>query len=116
MADMLAAGDESRAETVDLYRRAWAHTDATVAALPLDAVGHVPHWPAERDAVTLHQMLVHVATETARHAGHADIVRETLDGATGLRAPGDNMPTGDASWWSAHVARVERAAREAGGT
>ena len=51
--------------------------------------------------------------ETARHAGHADILREGFDGAAGLHGPGDNLPTDDAAWWSAHVARVEAAAREA---
>ena len=30
---------------VGLYRRAWAHSDATIDALPLDAIGHVPWWP-----------------------------------------------------------------------
>jgi len=115
MADMLAGPDESREYVVGLYRRAWAHGDATISALPLDAVGHVPHWPVERDAVTLHRILVHVATETARHAGHADIVRETIDGAVGLRAAGDNIPDGDAASWAEHVARVEAAARSAGG-
>jgi hypothetical protein len=59
--------------------------------------------------VTLHQILVHMVAETHRHAGHADILREGLDGATGRR-PGDlNM---DESYdWPAHVARVEAAAR-----
>jgi uncharacterized damage-inducible protein DinB len=111
MVDMLAGADESREDVVALYRRAWAHADATIAALPLDAAGHVAHWQPPRSQVTLHDMLVHVIAETARHAGHADIVREGLDGVTGLRAPGDNMPTEDAAWWSAHVARVEDSAR-----
>ena len=45
-----------------------------------DAIGHVPWWPADRNEVTLHHILVRVATETARHA---DIVRELIDGAAG---------------------------------
>ncbi|MCX6467142.1 MAG: DinB family protein, partial [Pseudonocardiales bacterium] len=75
-ADLWVTPDESRADVVGLYHRAWEHSDATVAALPLDAVGHVPHWPADRAALTLHRALVHLIAETHRHAGHADIVRE----------------------------------------
>ena len=41
-ADMWASATESRAEIVGLYRRAWAHTDATIATLPLDSVARVP--------------------------------------------------------------------------
>ena len=95
--DMWAAADESREQLVGLWHRAWAHSDATIEALPLDAVGHVPWWPAERNEVTLHRILVHVATETHRHAGHADIVRELIDGAAGLRQDNDNMP-GEQRW------------------
>ncbi|MCX2970794.1 MULTISPECIES: DinB family protein [Streptomyces] len=112
--DLWATADEGREEIVALYRRAWAHADATIAELPLDAVGRVPWWPAERAEVTLHRILVHVAVETHRHAGHADIGRELLDGAVGLQARNGNMAPGDAAWWAEHHARVERAAREAG--
>jgi hypothetical protein len=111
--DLWATVDESRQEIVALYRRAWAHGDATIAALPLDAMGRVPHWPAERATVTLHHILVHVLADTARHAGHADILREAADGAVGLRASGDNMPSTDPAFWAAHVARVEAAAAAA---
>ena len=82
-ADMWAAADETREQIVGLYRRAWAHTDATIDALPLDAAGQVPHWPDERADVTLHQILIHVISETHRHAGHADVVRELIDGTVG---------------------------------
>jgi hypothetical protein len=41
-ADMWATAAESREDLVSRYRRAWAHADATIEALPLDAVGHVP--------------------------------------------------------------------------
>lgn len=110
-ADMWAAADETRDEIVELYERAGAHTRDTVAALELDAVGRVPWWPDEHSEVTLHLILVHLIAETNRHAGHADIVRETIDGSVGLRADGPNLPDGDESWWSDHRAEVERAAR-----
>jgi uncharacterized damage-inducible protein DinB len=113
-ADMWATADESREDVLALYRRAWAVTDATVTELPLDAAGRVPWWGHDRQAVTLHQILVHVIAETHRHAGHADIVRELIDGASGLRAGNDNLPEGvDGAWWGAYRERLERTAREA---
>jgi uncharacterized damage-inducible protein DinB len=113
--DMSAAPGESRELIVGLYKKAWAHSDATIEALPLDSVGHVPWWPAEHSAVTLHRILVHVTTETDRHAGHADIVRELIDGAAGLSDGMSNLPSDDRAWWRSHYDRVERAAREASG-
>ena len=80
--DMWATEDESREDIVGRYRRVWAHSDATIAALPVDSPGFVPWWP--RPDVMLFNVLVHVLTETSRHAGHADILREQLDGATGV--------------------------------
>jgi uncharacterized damage-inducible protein DinB len=112
-ADMWAASDETREYVVGLYQRAWAHSDATIEALELDAIGHVPWWPAERNEVTLHRILVHVATETHRHAGHADIVRELIDSSVGLRQDNDNMPPGDRDSWQNYRDRLERVAREA---
>jgi hypothetical protein len=113
-AEMWAAADESREQIIGLYRRAWAHSDATIGALALDAVGHVPWWPGEHGEVTLHRILVHVVAETDRHAGHADIVRELIDGTAGLRAGTTNMPSGDRAWWESYRSKLERVAREAG--
>lgn len=110
-ADKWATEDESRAEIVDRYRRAWAHSDATITALDIDAPGHVPWWP--RPDVKLLNVLVHVLTETNRHAGHADILREQLDGAVGA-APWDTalQERGNA-FWAHHRAKIEQAARAA---
>jgi hypothetical protein len=113
-ADMWATVDESREDILGLYRRAWAHADATIEALPLDAVGHVPWWPADGGRVTLHRILVHMCAETSRHAGHADIVRELIDGTVGLRPGNDNLPPGEREWWEEYRARVEDAALRAG--
>jgi uncharacterized damage-inducible protein DinB len=113
-ADMWATPDESREQIVGMYRRAWAHADATIEALPLDATGHVPWWPQERNEVTLHRVLVHMIAETHRHAGHADVVRELIDGVTGMRQDNSNMPPGDAAWWKSYRDCVEEAAREVG--
>jgi uncharacterized damage-inducible protein DinB len=114
-ADLWATVDESREDLVGLYRRVWAHSDATIDTLDLDAVGRVPWWPEGRDEVTLHLILVHVTTETHRHAGHADIVRELIDGAAGLRAGNDNLAAGDDAWWASYRARLEQVARDVGG-
>lgn len=112
-ADLWATPDESRDGIVELYRRVWRHADATIEGLDLDAVGRVPWWPDGRDVVSLHLVLVHVATETHRHAGHADIVRELIDGAAGLRTGALNLPDGDQRWWTAHRQRLEEAAQDA---
>lgn len=112
-ADLFATADESREHIVGFYRRVWTHADATIGALDLDAVGRVPWWPEDRREVTLHRLLVHVATETHRHAGHADILRELVDGSAGLRAGNTNLPEGDERWWADHRERVEQAARRA---
>lgn len=113
-ADMWAEPGQSRAGIVALYHRSWAHGDATIEALPLDATGEVPWWPPERRRVTLHRILVHLIAETHRHAGHADIVRELIDGAAGLREDAGNLAPGDQAWWAGYRARVQRAAEEAG--
>ena len=68
-ADMWATAEESREQIVGLYHHVWAHSDATIDALALDAVGKVPWWPRERREVTLHRILVHLIAETHRHAG-----------------------------------------------
>jgi uncharacterized damage-inducible protein DinB len=110
-ADLWARPDESRQDIVGRYRAAWAHSDETIAALPLDAVGRIPGDTGRE--VTLHHSLTHMIAETQRHAGHADIVRELIDGATGHRPDGTNMAPGDRAAWAAHRERVQRAAEEA---
>ena len=113
-ADMWATLDESRRSILDLFDRVNAHADATIEALELDATGRVPWWPDDRNPVTLHQIIVHMIAEFNRHAGHADIVRELIDGAAGLRPDNDNLPRADAAWWIAYRERLEETARLAG--
>jgi len=110
LADMWASERESRAEVVDRYRRVCAHSDATIDALDIVAPGYVAWWP--RPHVKLFNILVHVLTETSRHAGHADILREQLDGAVGPEATAFGA---DASFWEKHRINVERAAKAAEG-
>jgi hypothetical protein len=113
--DMWARADESSAAVIDFYRRAWDHSDATIAALDLEAPGTVPWWPAANADVTLHQMIVLMIGETNRHGGHADIVRELIDGTVGLRPDFNGLPEGGEAWWADYRHRLERAAREAAG-
>ncbi len=104
--DMWATADESREELLDLYARAWAHADESVRTLGLDAPATVPWWPEERRETTLGYLTVHMLAEIAHHAGHADILREEIDGRGGR----DRDEVGDAEWWDAYVARVQAAA------
>lgn len=114
-ADMWATAEQSRDWVVGFYHRAWEHADATIEALELDAVGSVPWWPPERRDVTLHQIMVHVIAETARHAGHADIVREMIDRTAGLRAENTNVPEQNDQAWADYVERLRRVAEQVGG-
>ncbi|MCL8250574.1 DinB family protein [Aeromicrobium fastidiosum] len=103
-ADMWATADESSAHIVDLYRRACAHGDETIAGLDVDSPGRVPHWPDDKADTTLGFLLVWIVSETAQHAGHAEIVRELVDGrpAAATSAGGTDWPT--------HVEHVRAAA------
>lgn len=114
-ADLWATADESRADIIALYRRAWAHSDATIEELELDAPGEVPWWPEDRRQVTLHQILVHLIADMQRHVGHADILRELLDGAVGMRKDATNLPDGDQAYWENYRNQLEQVAREVGG-
>lgn len=112
-ADMWAGPDESMASVLGLWERAWAHADASIAELPLEAPAHVAWW-GDRGETTLERLIVHMIAEVARHAGHADVVRESIDGAAGLRDGVSNLPEHDAAWWAAYVERL-RATAEATG-
>ena len=105
-ADMWATAEESSEWLLGLYRRAWVHGDESIRVLGLDAPASVPWWPEERRSTPLGYVLVHLLAETAHHAGHADILRETIDGRGGR----DHDDIGDEAWWADHVAKVQAAA------
>lgn len=107
-ADMWAKPDESRDYIVGLYRRAWQHSDESVDQLGLDAPATVPWWPEERRQTTLGSLLVRTVAETAQHAGHADIIREMIDGHAGR----DRDDMRDPGWWSNYVSKVHDAANQ----
>ncbi len=75
-----ATSDDTLANAVDRYRATSAQVDAIISSTPLDTV-----WRGytDDDPVNLRWVIVHLVEEIARHAGHADILRELIDGATG---------------------------------
>jgi len=80
---------DSLAEVLADYALAAQETEKLVA--DIDDLGHavpvprgVPWLPQDVDAWSLRWVLLHLIEETARHAGHADIVRESLDGASSI--------------------------------
>lgn len=109
--DMWATAEESSEEIVALYKRVWAHADATISELPMDATGQVPWWRKASNPVTLTRIMVHVTAETLRHVGHADIVRELIDGKVGHRADNSNMADGDSAKWRTYRENLETVAR-----
>ena len=102
------------AEGIGFYRRTWEHSDATIDELALDAPGHVPWWPDPHPNTNLFAVMVHVLGESNRHAGHADILREGLDGRTGMRPEHEKQIDEQAR--AAHCAKIEQAARSAAPT
>lgn len=104
-ADMWLKADETREEIVGYYRTAWAHSDESIACLPLDTPAQVSWWADERRDTTFGSLLVRMVAETAHHAGHCDIVREMIDGHAG-----SNTGEVDADSWPSYVAEIQAAA------
>ncbi|SDS56772.1 DinB family protein [Actinoplanes derwentensis] len=103
-ADWYARADETKDGLIDLYRRVAVFTDQTIDQLPLDAPGQVPWWRPGEQAVTLQRIIIHVTADLARHAGHADILREQHDQTVGWRTEGSSVP--DGYDWPAYVAKL----------
>jgi uncharacterized damage-inducible protein DinB len=78
-ADLRVTADETTADIVAFYKRAWRAADQAIDEIELDELGTA--WFGEQ--VSMRWVLVHELEETARHAGHMDILRELIDGATG---------------------------------
>ncbi len=113
-ADMWARPDETRERIIELYRSTWEFADATIDELPLDAVGRVWWW-GDSPVTTLYRVLVHMTCETQRHAGHADIIRESIDGSAGFLRGSDNLRISDPASWKTFHDRIDEAARRADG-
>ncbi|UPK73026.1 DinB family protein [Nocardioidaceae bacterium SCSIO 66511] len=104
--DMWATADESRDYILGLYAAATEHADTVIEELPLDAPAYVEWWAEGRRHSTFGHLLTRVVAETAQHAGHADIIRESIDGRGGR----DHDDVGGEAWWSAYVASIQAAA------
>jgi hypothetical protein len=107
--DLWVTEHETRAQIIDFYHRAAAHSDATISELPANASGRVPWWP--HPEVELFTIMVHLLNDTTRHAGHADILREQIDGRTGFAAQYEEPidTAARAALWE----KIERAAKAA---
>jgi hypothetical protein len=104
-ADMWAKPEESSEYIIGVYLRACAHADGVIAALDLETTGSVPHWPEDRRDTTFGVLLIRMVAETAQHAGHADIIRELIDGKGGPDQDAIDEPT-----WREYIAQVQAAA------
>jgi hypothetical protein len=100
---MYAKPEETTEELIAAYRATSAAADRAIEDLKLDAVGR--HWSGE--SVSLRSMLLTVLVDTARHAGHSDIMREMIDGRTGDRhSPSGFYGATDDEYRSKYLARV----------
>ena len=99
--DMWATPDESTADIVAAYRRACAAAAETINQLGLDATGR----RRSGAPTTLREMIITVLVDTTRHAGHADVIREMIDGRIGF-GPGDAMVYHDDEHLRMYRARI----------
>lgn len=109
--DMWATPDESNEYIVSVYRKAWAHADETIGELALDSPGRVAHWGNQE--TTLGNLLIRMVVETAGHAGHADIVRELIDGRIGtpnITTSDHSDESADTDFWRDRRAEIQAVA------
>lgn len=109
--DHWATENETRDDILDLYRRVWNHADATIDALDLDSTGYVPWWD---ETVPLFNVMAARLVDATRHAGHADILREEIDGAVGVDSDAIPRHGRDDEHWEVRRVEIERIARVAG--
>lgn len=95
--------DETLDDVLAFYGQVARETEEIVAGIPdlgrpVPVPRGVPWFPSDVDAWSVRWVLFHLIQETARHAGHADIIREHIDGATAfsLMAAAENWP--ESSW------------------
>nr|WP_272956152.1 DinB family protein [Actinopolymorpha rutila] len=78
---------ETTAGILAYYARARAAADAVIRDVGIDDARPTPQGLGSGQTVTLRWLLIHVLEDTARHAGHLDILRELIDGRTGIHRP-----------------------------
>jgi len=98
-ADFVLGSDESLVDVLSDLAACGAETEAAIAGIadlgqPVPVPKGVPWFPDDIDAWSVRWVLLHLIEELARHAGHADIVREAIDGATSfpLMAAAEGWP------------------------
>lgn len=111
--DLWVRPDESRESILDLFHRASALADETIADHAVDAPADVPWVPFLGAGTTLHRVLVHVIGEMQRHLGHADVIRELIDGRAGKQPDNADLAATDIDDRRAHYRRIDKAARAA---
>ncbi|MDO5676604.1 MAG: DinB family protein [Propionibacteriaceae bacterium] len=103
-ADFYATEDERASDLIQLYRDVAREVDSAIEEMDLAAAGRVPWW-GDKSETTLGFVLVHTLGDITRHAGHADIVRESIDGHAGLHSGNTNLWEPDGGW-DTHVLRL----------
>lgn len=105
--DMWATPDESSDYITGVYRAAWIHSDVTIGKFELGSPGWVAHWAVGSQETTLGALLIRMVDETAQHAGHADIIRELIDGT--VSDDRESVAT-DTVFWRDRRTRIQAAA------
>lgn len=105
-ADMWVRAKESRDYIVGLYHQTWQNSDASIEALPLDTEASVHWWKEGKRRSSFGSLITRVVAETAQHAGHAEILREGLDGQGGR----GHDSFGDDAAWTVYGGRIQAAA------
>lgn len=105
-ADLWATADETTTYILDRYHAACTHADTTIAELDLGASTTVSWWQEAKRDTTLGVLMTHMIAETSQHLGHADIIRELIDG----RTASDPAEMGDAEWWQTYHRKITSAA------
>jgi Protein of unknown function (DUF664) len=82
-ADLRVEPEETTGDILAFYGRARVAADRVIGEVGLEETGTA--WFG--DAVSMRWVLIHMVEETARHAGHVDIIRELLDGMVGDHRP-----------------------------
>lgn len=108
--DHWATEHESRQDIIELYRRVWDHSDDTINVLDLGDRGYVPWWD---EKVPLLNVMAARLVDAVRHAGHADILREWLDGSVGVDADSRPLHGRDSSYWETRRTLIDDTARAA---
>jgi hypothetical protein len=83
-ADLRVEPGETTEDILAFYGRARAAADRVIGEVGMEETGTA--WFG--DAVSMRWVLIHMVEETARHAGHVDILRELIDGMAGDHRPG----------------------------